>query len=174
MTMDDDNAQLVQLFIDDIAAGKSYYDIQVKHGIPAEEARVLVRQFLSDNYVRDREEWHQLLTLRIEKITTYLWEGVQNGSFKHAEAVVRLMERLAELLALNEQAIVEQDAKISAAQTEMLLRMFRVHDRIMRERIKEQLEAFPGAYEALTEYPEWAAEAAGEAVETVIIAELED
>lgn len=172
--MEDDDVQLVQLFIDDIAAGKSYYDIQAKHGIPAEEARALVREYLSDNYVRDRQEWQQLITLRIEKIVGYLWEGVTNGSFKHAEAVVRLIERLTELLALNEQAIIEQDSKISDAQAQTILRMFRVHDRIVMAHIQEALAPYKDAQIAITEYPEWAAEAASEAVEQVIYAELEE
>lgn len=170
----DENTNLVQLFIEDYARGKSFYDLEAKHGVPAAEISVMIDEYLANNYLsRDRQRWQQLLTLRIERITDHLWDGIEQGSFKHAEAVVRLMEKLAELLALNEQAIVEQDSKVNDAQTELILRVLRIHDQQLLELVRS-LPLSVEAKEKLDEWPEWVAETSTNAVEQVIYAEIEE
>lgn len=171
---DVENDSLVQLFIEDVARGKSYYDIELKHGVPAAEVRVMVKDYLAEHYVRDRGEWQQLLTLRIEKITDYLWDGITAGNFKNAEAVVRLIEKLAELLALNDEAQLEHDSKLTDSQTQQILQVLRKHDQLLLDMINENLSLSNKNKTQLAEWPEWTAEAATSAVEQVVYAELED
>src|SRR5690349_23487312 len=74
---------LQNMLLDDRISGLNFFEIGSKHGIPPEEVRQLINEALAENVTRDPIEMRQLVQLRLERLTNYLWAGVENGSFKH-------------------------------------------------------------------------------------------
>lgn len=162
------NMSLQNMLLDDKIAGLSFFEISQKHGIPVDEVRQLYVEAMSENVIRDPIEMRQLIQLRLERLTNSLWTGIENGSFKHVEAASRLIERIAELMDLNEQTIKHQVTLVSDEETLQLFAVLRANNQY----IYDQVRALPlnqKALQQLEAWPEWAATAATDAVEGVLI-----
>lgn len=163
---------VAEKLLNDRVDGLNYLEIERKHGIPAHEARAIVREALSEVTSKDPIEQRGILTLQIEKVIKYLITGLEAGSFKHGEAILKATERLAELHDLNQQTIKHEITVVSDEETAIILTVLRqtlndVYTRfaeldLSTEVRKELSEAWPG----------WAAEASTASVENVIYAEI--
>jgi hypothetical protein len=173
LSMADTTDGLVSTLLDERVRGLNYFEIQAKHGIPAAEAKQLVNEALQEVATKDPLEMRYLVQLRLEKITQYLWDGVEAGSFKHAEVILKAADQLAVLMDLNQQTIKQQLTIISDEETAQLLEVLRHYSRGLYGKIN-QLPLNKKAREALEQWPEWTAEAATDAVEEVIYAEVEE
>ena len=167
-------SQLTDLIIKERVKGLSYYQIEQKHEIKAEEARELVREALSSTSIEDEWEQRGIMMLRIEKVIENLWDGVEQGSFKHAEALFKGIEQLSQLLALNKQVIEEQRAAITDEQAALIYMVIRENNRQLLEYIQQQLKPNKRQLEKLEEWPQISADSATHAVEAVLYEEDED
>lgn len=158
---------LTQLILDDRIKGKSYMEIEIKHGVPAIEAAAMVREALESTTMRDPIEMRGIVMLRTEKIIEYMWAGVESGSFKHGETVIKALERLSELLDLNQETIRTEMTLISDAETLQLFEVMKLANQALYQKV-QTLELSEEARHELTAWPEWTAEATTNAVETVL------
>ena len=166
--MSENNDLMSSMLLDDRIKGLNFFEIGEKHGIKPEEARAIVNEALSEVVTRDPVEMRGIIQLRLERMTQHLWTGIENGSFKHIEAATKIVERIAELMDLNEQTIKHQISIISDEETLQLFHVLRANNRLLYDRVR----ALPLNQKALGElesWPEWAADAAGAAVDEVIV-----
>lgn len=167
-------SKLTDLIIAERVKGLSYYAIEKKHGIPAEEARELVREALSTEKMDDEWEKRGIAMLRIEKVIENLWDGVEQGSFKHAEVLFKGIEQLSQLLALNKQVMEETRAAITDEQAAMIYAVITENNKQMLAYINDKLKPNKRQLEQLEEWPQVSAEAATQAVEAVLYMEEEE
>ena len=167
-------SDMTDLVIKERVKGLSYYDIEKKHGVPALDAREMVRQALSTTSIEDEWEQRGIMMLRIEKVIEHLWDGVEQGSFKHAEALFKGIEQLSQLLALNKQVIEEQKAAITDEQAAMIYMVITENNKMMLQYIHEQLNPNELQLEVLEEWPQISAESATNAVEAVLYVEEDE
>ena len=171
--MEEGNNALVGKLLEERVKGLNYFEIEARHGIPAAEAKMLVNEALQEVATKDPLELRYLVQIRLEAITKNLWEGLENGSFKHAEVILRAADQLAMLMDLNQNTIKQQLTIISDEETAQLLEVLKHYSRALHNKVK----ALPLNKKAMAEleaWPEWTAEAATNAVEEVVYAELED
>jgi hypothetical protein len=167
------NDGLTQLILDDRIRGRSYAEIELKHGIPAIEAMAMVREALESTTMRDPIEMRGIVMLRTEKIIEHLWAGLEAGSFKHGEAIIKALERLSELLDLNQETIRHEFTVISDEET---LQLFAVM-KLAFAQLQQKVNALPltdAAVQALEAWPEWVAESSTAAVEQVLYLDESD
>lgn len=169
----DDSADLQQMLLDDRVAGLNYIEIAAKHGIPAAEVRELVREALEETASKDPIELRMITQVRIEKVVNHLWAGLEQGSFKHGEAILKATERLAELMDLNQQSIKHEITIISDEETRKLLDVIKYNNNHLLTRVRE-LPLNDESKAALEQWPAWAAEASTEAVDEVLYMEEEN
>lgn len=167
-------SELTDLIIRERVKGLSYYQIEQKHGVPAIEARELVREALQSTSIEDEWEQRGIMMLRIEKVIENLWDGVENGSFKHAEALFKGIEQLSQLLALNKQVIEEQKTAITDEQAAIIYMVITENNRQLLDYIQQQLKPNKRQMEMLEEWPQVSAESATQAVEAVLYVEDDD
>lgn len=168
------NSELTDIIIKERVKGLSYYDIEKKHEIRAEEARELVREALASTSIEDEWEQRGIMMLRIEKVIENLWTGVEQGSFKHAEALFKGIEQLSQLLALNKQVIEEQKAIITDEHAALIYMVIKENNKQLLTFISEQLEPNEEQQQALEVWPQISAEAATHAVEVVLFEEEDE
>lgn len=168
------NSELTDLVIKERVKGLSYYQIEQKHGIRGEEARELVREALTATSIEDEWEQRGIMMLRIEKVIEHLWDGVESGSFKHAEALFKGIEQLSQLLALNKQVIEEQRAAITDEQAALIYMVITENNRQMLEYITRELRPNKKQQAALQEWPQISADTATQAVEAVLYEEEDE
>jgi len=161
------NDGLTQLILDDRIKGRSYLDIELKHGVPAVEAMAMVREALESTTMRDPIEMRGIVMLRTEKIIENLWAGLEQGSFKHGEAIIKALERLSELLDPNQETIRTEVTLISDAETLQLFEVMKLTNLALLAKVKE-LPLTPDAAKELEQWPAWTAEASTAAVEQVL------
>jgi len=166
-----ENDALAQLLVDDKIRGKSYLEISQKHGIPADEVISILRDVYASTQIKDQNEYRALLQLRLEKIIDKLWDGLEEGSFKHGEAVIKAVQQLQELHDLNEKTITHEINIITDAQASKIFEVLKKSNNTLYGRVAA-LPLTPEAKAALSAWPEWTAESATEAVEEVIYAEV--
>lgn len=166
-------SELTDLIIRERVKGLSYYQIEQKHGVPALEARELVREALQSTSIEDEWEQRGIMMLRIEKVIENLWDGVENGSFKHAEALFKGIEQLSQLLALNKQVIEDQKAAITDEQAAIIYTVITENNRQLLNYINRELKPSKRQVERLEEWPQISAESATQAVEAVLYVEDE-
>lgn len=164
-------SELTDLIIRERVKGLSYYQIEQKHGVPALEARELVREALQSTSIEDEWEQRGIMMLRIEKVIENLWDGVENGSFKHAEALFKGIEQLSQLLALNKQVIEEQQASITDEQAAIIYAVITANNRQLLDYIEQQLKPNKRQLERLEDWPQVSAESATQAIEEVLYVE---
>lgn len=169
--MTDSNATLTKMLLDDRVNGLSYLEIEDRHGIPAVEARQMVMEALADVVSKDPLEQRGIITLQIEKVIRYLTEGLEAGSFKHGEAIIKATERLSELHDLNQQTIKHEVTVMTDENAQLIFEVLKQNNNALRERVR-QLELSEANLLQLDAWPEWEAEAATEAVTNVIYAEV--
>lgn len=167
-------SNLTDLIIAERVKGLSYYAIEQKHGINAIEARELVREALSSEAMDDEWEKRGIMMLRIEKVIENLWTGVEQGSFKHAEALFKGIERLADLLALNKQVVENTKAAITDEQAAIIYMVITENNKQLLTYIQEQLKPNKKQQQVLEEWPQISADSATNAVEAVLYTEDED
>lgn len=161
------NDGLTQLILDDRIRGRSYAEIELKHGIPSLEAMAMVREALESTTMRDPIEMRGIVMLRTEKIIEHLWDGLEKGSFKHGEAIIKALERLSELLDLNQETIRHEFSVISDAETLQLFEVMKRAYQLLYQKVAT-LPLAEGGQEALSQWPEWIAETSTAAVEEVL------
>ena len=161
------NDGLTQLILDDRIRGRSYAEIELKHGIPAIEAMAMVREALESTTMRDPIEMRGIVMLRTEKIIEHLWEGLEGGSFKHGEAIIKALERLSELLDLNQETIRIEQTIVSDEETLQLFQVMKQAYALMYNKVKP-LAVTDAAIKELEAWPEWVAETTTAAVEHVL------
>ena len=161
---------LTDKLVEERVRGRSYGDIARKHGIPAEEVIRIIRAELESVTIRDPQEYRALLQLRTEAIIDKLWDGLEVGSFKHGEAILKAVNTLQELHDLNEKTIVHQINVILDEDATKVFDVLKIQNSKMLEKVL-QLKLTPHVKKELEQWPEWAAETATEAVEQVVYAE---
>lgn len=116
------------------------------------------------------DEWEQrgIMMLRIEKVIENLWDGVESGSFKHAEALFRGLDQLSNLLALNKQVMEEQKSKMTDEHAELIYMVIKENNRQILEYIHKEFKPNKTQLQKLEEWPQISADAATVAVEAVI------
>lgn len=162
------------MFLDERIKGRTYLEIGAKHNIPPEEVQAMVREALSKQAVKDPVEWRGILGLRIEKVTEHLWSGLENGSFKHGEAILRAVERLQELYAVNEEAKTKAQIEMSDEAVALLMQVMDRNNEMMLATVRKEIQLGKKAQEKLEHWHEWSAEAATNAVEEIVYAEVEE
>lgn len=167
-------SNLTDLIVAERIKGLSYAKIQQKHGIDALEARELVREAITTEAMDDEWEKRGIAMLRIEKVIENLWDGVENGSFKHAEALFKGIEQLSQLLALNKQVIEEQKAAITDEQAALVYMVITENNRQLLNYIQDQLKPNKKQLEKLEEWPQISADSATQAVEAVLYVEEDE
>ena len=158
---------LTQLILDDRIRGRSYAEIELKHGIPAIEAMAMVREALESTTMRDPIEMRGIVMLRTEKIIEHLWEGLEQGSFKHGEAIIKALERLSELLDLNQETLRIEQTIVSDEQTLQLFQVMKEAYAMLYDKVR-RLAVTDAAIKELEAWPEWVAETTTAAVEHVL------
>lgn len=158
---------LTQLILDDRIRGRSYAEIELKHGVPAIEAMAMVREALESTTMRDPIEMRGIVMLRTEKIIEHLWDGLESGSFKHGEAIIKALERLSELLDLNQETIRIEQTIVSDEETLQLFQVMKTAYSLLYEKVKA-LAVTDAAIRELEAWPEWVAETTTAAVEHVL------
>lgn len=161
-------SNLTDLIIRERVKGLSYYQIEQKHGVPALEAREMVYEVLNSEQMDDEWEKRGIAMLRIEKVIENLWDGIEQGSFKHAEALFKGIEQLSQLLALNKQVMEEQKSTITDEQAELVYMVVTENNKQMLAYINEKLNPNQEQLEILEAWPQVSAESATQAVETVL------
>lgn len=164
---------LTQLILDDRIRGRSYAEIELKHGIPAIEAMAMVREALESTTMRDPIEMRGIVMLRTEKIIEHLWEGLEQGSFKHGEAIIKALERLSELLDLNQETLRIEQTIVSDEQTLQLFQVMKEAYAILYQKV-QALAVTDTAIKQLEAWPEWVAESTTQAVEHVLYVDEAD
>ena len=164
---------LTDKFVEERVRGKSYAEIARKHSVPVEEVISIIRAEYAATTIRDPQEYRALLQLRLEKIIDKLWDGLEAGSFKHGEAVIKAVAQLQELHDLNEKTIVHQINVILDEDATKVFDVLKIQNSMMLEKVL-QLKLTPHVKKELEAWPEWAAESATEAVEQVVYAVQED
>lgn len=163
--------KLAQMFVEDRIKGRSFIDISLEHGIPVEEVMASYRTYVAAAAVQDPLEYRILLQLRTEKIINHLWAGLEAGSFKHGEAVLKAVNTLQELHDLNEKTITHERDLMADEDAATIFEVLKhshssLRDKIMRLPLSQKAKA------ELAAWPEWVAESATNAVEEVIYAEV--
>lgn len=167
-------SKLTELIIKERVKGLSYYEIEQKHGVAALEARELVHEVLHTEAMDDEWEKRGIAMLRIEKVIEHLWDGVESGSFKHAEALFKGIEQLSQLLALNKQVIEEQKATITDEQAALIYMVITENNRQILSYINKELKPNKRQMEKLEAWPQISAESATHAVEAALYVEEDD
>lgn len=168
---EDTTDALAQFIVDEKVRGRSFVEIAHKHNIPVEEVITIYREYIAAVAIRDPLEHRMLLQLRTEKIIDQLWDGLEQGSFKHGEAILKAVNTLQELHNLNEQAITTQVNVMVDEDAGKVFEVLKHANRAMLERVL-QLPLNKKAREELAAWPEWAAETSTAAIEDVIYAEI--
>lgn len=165
---------MLQLLLDERLAGRSWFDIQNKHGIPMEEAKRLYNEALMQNATKDPVEMRYLQQLQIERVIASMWKFMEAGSFKHAETIVKALERLSDLMDLNQSTLKRQLTIISDEETLQILEVMKRFGRALENKVLALPELTDEIKLELKAWPEWVAEAATDSVEEVVYAEVED
>lgn len=171
--MTDNSSALTNMLLDERIKGLNYFEIEEKHGIPAEEARQIVREALEEVAQKDPFEARGIIQLRLERTVNMLWAGLETGSFKHGEAIIKAAERIAELMDLNEQTIKQTITIVSDEETLKLAQVLKLNNNGLYSRIAK-LPLNAKARKELEAWPEWASESITDAIDEVIYAEEVD
>lgn len=164
-------SNLADMIMADRVKGLSYFEIEKKHAIPALEAREMVREALESTSIEDEWEMRGIAMLRIEKVIENLWSGLENGNSKHAEVIIKGVEQLSQLLALNKQVMEEQKATITDEQAEIIHLLLTENNRQIFSWINDKLKPNKKQQAVLVEWPAVAAEASTNAIEATIYEE---
>lgn len=168
------SSNLTDLIMADRVKGLSYLEIERKHGITALDARELVREAISNTSIEDEWEMRGIAMLRIERVIEHLWTGVERGEFKHAEAMIKAIEQLSNLLALNKQVMEDQRAAITDEQAAIIYMVVTENNRQIFKFITDQLKPNKKQQAVLEEWPAVVAEASTAAIEATLHEEDED
>ena len=166
-------SNLTDMIMTDRVKGLSYYEIEKKHGLPAVEAREMVREALSSTSIEDEWEMRGIAMLRIEKVIENLWTGLENGNSKHAEVIIKGVEQLSQLLALNKQVMEEQKSAITDEQAAVIHLLLTENNKQIFNFIIHELKPNKKQQAILEEWPAVAAEASTNAIEATIYEEDE-
>lgn len=169
-----ESSELTDLLLDDRIQGLSYDRIGKKHGIDPLDARALVREALSRTADEDEWEMRALSLLRLEKVVQNLWDGVEQGSFKHAEAIFKGLDQINTLLALNKQVMEEQKSIISEEQAEVIYAVVMENNRQLFQFLESKLSPTKTNQAILEEWPSIQSEAVTTAIEATLVEEDED
>lgn len=169
-----ESVQLAQRIIKDRVSGLNYLDIADKHGIEPVEALAIVREALESTSMRDPIEMRGILMLRLEALIENMWEQIEKGSFKHVEAAVKAMDRLSELLDLNQQTIKHEISVMSDEETVQMIAVLKSNNTRLYERLSQLELGDEARLELESSWTQWTADTAMEAVEEIILIEDED
>lgn len=168
--VDTNDDGLRELILNDRASGLNWYDIQRKHGIEPVQAKQIYNEALSAVASDNPTEYRMLMQVRLEKVVNLLWEGLEQGSFKNGDTILKAIERISELMDLNQETIKHQITLITDEQALQVFEVLNKFAQNLRGRV-QRLDLPERALLELDAWPEWSAEAATEAVEAVLVME---
>lgn len=131
---------LAQRIADDKAKGHSYITIGQNYGIDPLDARQMVREVIESTSIDDEWEMRGIALLRLEKVVENLWKGLENGSFKHAEVLVRAIDQTSTLLALNKQVMKDRQMELTDQQAELIFSVLTLNNQRILEYIQDTLK----------------------------------
>lgn len=170
MNIEGSNDALAELLVSDRVRGKSYKWIAERHNIPVEEVISIIRDYYTTEVIRDPVEHRALLQIRYNKIIDHLWDGLETGSFKHGDSILKAVQQLQELHDLNEKTMTAHLNVILDEDATKVFEVLKMANAALYERVKA-LPLSKKVQQELVAWPEWAAEAATESVEAVLYAE---
>lgn len=165
---------LTNLLLDDRISGMSFDLIAKKHAMDPYDVRTMVREAMSRTAEEDEWEMRALTLLRLERVVSKLWTGVEAGSFKHAEAMFKGLEQISSLLALNKQVMEKQQAVITDEMTAVIYEVLVENNRRIKSYIDNKLKPNKKQTQALEEWQAVVAEASTAAIEATLVEEDEE
>lgn len=154
------------IILDEMAAGKTPVEISKIVGVSPAEVLKRGNVLLNSEIVTDKEDMRKLQIYRLNKLINALWDRVQQQADRDdVKNLVEILDRISNLLALNESAQAEVNEKMFQYQAAMYMMM-----------MQQMLEAFkqlaPDALPTEAAWSEWT-EKQIEAAEQVLDAEEE-
>lgn len=165
---------MTDLILADRIDGLSYDAIGKKHAIDPMDARSLAREALARTAEEDEWELRAISLLRLEKVVQKLWAGVNTGSFKHAEVLVKTLDQINTLLALNKQVMEEMKSAISDEQAEIIYAVVSENNRQIFRFLQDELKPNKKQLLVLDNWSSVAAEASTAAIEAVLVEEEDE
>lgn len=107
------------------AKGRTWMQIQIETGIPAQSAAVRVSDYLNGQYASTSiEEARQLQIRRLEMIMGYLYEQVAAGDFltqgRHTTNLIATIQQVTELLDLKKDRLKDEQVRLTQEQTGLI------------------------------------------------------
>lgn len=107
------------------AKGRTWMQIQMETGVPAQSAAVRVSDYLNGQYASTSiEEARQLQIRRLEMIMGYLYEQVAAGDFltqgRHTTNLIATIQQVTELLDLKKDRLRDEQIKLTQEQTGLI------------------------------------------------------
>lgn len=107
------------------AKGRTWMQIQMETGIPAQSAAVRVSDYLNGQYASTSiEEARQLQIRRLEMIMGYLYEQVAAGDFltqgRHTTNLIATIQQVTELLDLKKDRLKDEQVRLTQEQTGLI------------------------------------------------------
>lgn len=169
-----DNSKLADMILEDRRRGLNYHAIGQKHGLDPIDARALVREILERTSDEDEWELRAISLLRLESVIENLWAGVEQGSFKHAEALFKGLDQINQLLALNKQVMEERKSALTDEQAAVIYDILSANNKHLLETLTEKLKPNKKQQAVLEEWPVIASDAATAAIEATLQEEDDD
>lgn len=118
-------ANIPRKVVDDLIRGRPLSRIAEDLGITPEEAHEVWREHLRDNYSPWSDIELRYLTLaRLERMVDLLWDQVAAGDYasegRQTANLIKVIERVQELMALNKDPLAEAQVELTKAQTQLL------------------------------------------------------
>lgn len=168
------DSTLADMILEDRRRGLNYHAIGTKHGIDPIDARALVREVLEKTSDEDEWELRAISLLRLETVVQNLWTGVEQGSFKHAEALFKGLDQINQLLALNKQVVEDKKNELTDEQVAVIYQVVTENNTQIYNAIIDKLKPNKKQMAALEEWPAIASDAATNAIEATIVDEDDD
>lgn len=107
------------------AKGRTWMQIQMETGVPAQSAAVRVSDYLNGQYASTSiEEARQLQIRRLEMIMGYLYEQVAAGDFltqgRHTTNLIATIQQVTELLDLKKDRLRDEQVRLTQEQTGLI------------------------------------------------------
>lgn len=111
--------------LDGLIRGRSMASIAERMDITPEEVHEIWRQHLAENYSPWTEiEMRYLSLARMERLLDILWTQVEAGDFategKQTTNVIKVIDQINELMALNKDPLAEAQIELTKAQTNLI------------------------------------------------------
>lgn len=137
------------MILDEMASGKTPKQIAAVVGISPAEVLKRGNELLSREIVTDKEDMRKLQIYRLNKLISALWDRVmQQADRDDMKNMVEILDRISNLLALNEAAQAEVNEKMFKYQAAMYMMM-------MQQMVGAFRELAPNALLSDAEWDTW-------------------